>query len=368
VVFLQHPRERRVAIGTARMAHLALPNSELHEGISFAGRAAIEALAADPSVAVLFPAGHTAAPAPATTPRTLIVVDGTWSQAYKLMRANPLLARLPRIALAPARPGNYRIRREPTPQCLATVEAVAAVLALLEDDRVRFDAMLDAFTFTVERQLACAAAQRAPRRRADRPGPRPTAPELAALLAAPEDVVLVHGEANAHGSAERAPGLPELLHLVAVRPARGERFEAFLAPRRPLGHRTALHLDVETDRLLGGEPVAPALARLEAFLGPRAFLCGWGPVAAELLAREGLVRHRRVDLRAVYARRLPGHPHGMDRAAESLGATAESPWAAGRAGRMIAWLGAVYAALPSAIAARGHVAPLGRQRSTAFPA
>ena len=32
---LQHVRERKTAIGTARMAHLSLPNSELHLGVSF---------------------------------------------------------------------------------------------------------------------------------------------------------------------------------------------------------------------------------------------------------------------------------------------------------------------------------------------
>jgi len=346
VVFLQHPRERRVAIGTARMAHLALPNSELHEGVSFAGNAAVERLVREPGVAVLFPDAALERRAPLAPPTSLIVVDGTWPQARKLIRANPLLSGLPRIGLVPARPGNYRIRREPSPSCLATVEAVAAVLALLEDDRGRFDAMLDAFTFMVEQQLACVASRGAPRRRA---GPRPTlVPELRALAAAPEDVVLLHGEANAHGLEERAPGRPELLHLVAVKPAGGARFEAFLAPRRPLGHRTALHLDVDPGRLLGGESVASVMPRLEAFLGPRARLCGWGSVAAELLAREGLARPR-VDLRAIFARRLPGHPRGLDRAAVAIGADVGPAWAAGRAGRMIAWLAAVYAALPGAI-------------------
>jgi len=36
VLVLQHPRERRVGIGTARMAQLALPNSFLRVGINFA--------------------------------------------------------------------------------------------------------------------------------------------------------------------------------------------------------------------------------------------------------------------------------------------------------------------------------------------
>src|SRR5262245_58378018 len=81
IIFLQHPREARVAIGTARMAHLALPNSELHEGLSFAG---LEALAADDTAAVLFPGPAPAIAAP--PPRTLLVVDGTWPQARKIVR------------------------------------------------------------------------------------------------------------------------------------------------------------------------------------------------------------------------------------------------------------------------------------------
>ena len=35
LLLLQHPREAKVAVGTARMAHLSLPNSELHTGVSF---------------------------------------------------------------------------------------------------------------------------------------------------------------------------------------------------------------------------------------------------------------------------------------------------------------------------------------------
>ena len=37
IVFLQHPRERNLSIGTARMASLCLPSSELHVGVDFRG-------------------------------------------------------------------------------------------------------------------------------------------------------------------------------------------------------------------------------------------------------------------------------------------------------------------------------------------
>jgi tRNA-uridine aminocarboxypropyltransferase len=341
VIFLQHPREARVAIGTARMAQLALPNSELREGIAFAG---LDELAADPTAAVLFPDPHAAPVDRAAPPRTLVVVDGTWPQARQIIRKNPLLARMRRIGLTPARPGAYRIRREPAPECLATVEAVAEVLGVLEDDPGRFAGLLAAFTFMVERQLECARGLAVPRRRARRAAPPPLGPEVAALARAADEIVLVHGEANSHGAAERSPGPPELLHLVAS--ARGRRFEAMLAPRRPLGARTALHLDVGADRLRAGETVAAALARFAELLGPRrAVLCGWGPFAVDLLEREGLAPRPRIDLRAIVARRLPGHPRGLDRVAAALAVPAQAPWASGRAGRAIVALEGILAAL-----------------------
>ncbi len=328
-----------MAIGTARMAHLALPNSELHEGFSFAG---LEALVRDPTAAVLFP-GPDSPPTPPT--RTLIVVDGTWPQARKIIRRNPLLARLRRFTLTPARPGAYRIRREPTPDCLATIEAVVEVLAILEGDRERCAGLLEAFTFMVERQLDYARNRPEPRRRAAHVAPPPLGPELAALARTLDAAVLIHGEANAHAVHERAGGVPELLHVVASRPARGERFEALLAPRRPLGARTAFHLGLDARRLYAGETVAAALARLADFLRSGDRLCGWGPFAADLLEREGLAPRPRLDLRAIVARRLPSHPRGIDRVAALLDIPALDPWAAGRAGRTIGSIEGIFAAL-----------------------
>ncbi|MDH4372177.1 MAG: DTW domain-containing protein, partial [Verrucomicrobiota bacterium] len=121
VVFLQHPRESRVAIGTARIAHLGLSRSELHEGIEFAGHPRIEELLARPGTALLFPGPGAVAPdALERPPETLIIIDGTWPQARKMVALNPALRALPRIGFMPRKPGNYRIRREPDLQCVAT--------------------------------------------------------------------------------------------------------------------------------------------------------------------------------------------------------------------------------------------------------
>src|SRR4051812_31282822 len=96
VVLLQHPRERDVAIGTARMASLCLPNSELHVGVHFRGSPELARALSDPArpAALLWPGPGAidVVKNPPSGPITLVVVDGTWWQAKKLVRENPELA------------------------------------------------------------------------------------------------------------------------------------------------------------------------------------------------------------------------------------------------------------------------------------
>lgn len=347
VVLLQHPRERRVGIGTARMTHLSLPNSELHEGVIFEEEPRIMALAGDPTTAVLFPGGD---PDPAAGPpvRSLIVIDGTWWQARKMLAVNPRLAAARRIGVLPRAPGNYRIRREPRPECLATVEAVASALAALEGEPARFDEMLRAFEFMVDRQIEHQARSDGPRRRSRGLAAPPLGP-LRPYLSAPERVVLVDGGANSGWPADAGAAGPrsELVHLVASR-ASGERFEAFLRPRRPLGPSVAHQLEVPERRLLDGEEAGAALARFSAFVGPGGVLGAWGAFTADLLAQEGLGRQPSLDLRYLCARHLRRRPGGIANGARALlGGEPTEPTArgSGRAGRTLAWLEVVFARL-----------------------
>ncbi|HWE30412.1 MAG TPA: DTW domain-containing protein, partial [Polyangia bacterium] len=56
VLVLQHLRERRVGIGTARMAHLALPGSVMRVGIDFERDAVVQATLAERAARyILFP-------------------------------------------------------------------------------------------------------------------------------------------------------------------------------------------------------------------------------------------------------------------------------------------------------------------------
>jgi DTW domain-containing protein len=181
VLLLQHPRERRVGVGTARMAHLALPSSVLRVGVDFTGDRQVQATLAGEGVHLLFPgpgARDVGALAPAATPLTLVVLDGTWWHARKLLKLNPALAALPRLCFTPREGSSYRIRRQPAPFCVSTIEALAHVLAILEPDAGPFDRLLDPFHAMVRLQERFAAEVQCHRHRRDGT-PRPARPRQA---------------------------------------------------------------------------------------------------------------------------------------------------------------------------------------------
>ncbi len=336
VVLLQHPRERRVAIGTARIAHLGLANSELHVGVDFSQNQRVNAVASGGAgrVAILYP---TPDALPVEEFRgnldTLIVVDGTWSTAKKLFEKNPPLAALPRIRLAPKRPGNYRIRKEPAEHCLATVEAVVEVLSALEGDSTRFEPMLRAFDRMVDLQIGHETTRTGPSRHANKR--KKTSPNRfwfhAELENSWDRAVVVYAEANAPSFQADERFQPELIHLVAVKPATGERFEAFVRPNKPLSNGIPYHINVPVEVLLAGEPLSSVLQRFDAFVAGGPLLI-WGGFVQELLQLSGDVHRPCVDLRLLACRRLNRNAGGPDNATLRMGGTLSAPWARGRAG------------------------------------
>jgi DTW domain-containing protein YfiP len=339
VVFLQHTRESRVAIGTARIAHVGLAGSELHEGIDFSGNGRVQELVGRPGTALLFPGPGAMSPDELRCPpETLLVIDGTWPQARKLIAVNPVLGTLPRIGFMPRRPGNYRIRREPARHCVATVEAVVEVLAALERDEARFAPMLRAFESMVDRQIAAVGNRVGPPRRREKGvGPWWESGGMPDLDLWWRDLVGIAGEANAHHRGSGVAGVPEMVQLAAVRMATGERFHAFVAPRRPLAPHAAEHLGVAREQLLGGESLGVVMEEWRRFVRPEDRLVGWGGFSWELLAQEGWRPEQvPIDLRLVAAHRFKRRPGTSESAALALGGTLDGVLRVpGRAGRSL---------------------------------
>ncbi len=154
VLILQHPGEVGHAMNTAGLAVLGLRGAKLRVGERF-----------DPAdwdlpgyaPRLLFPGAQAQVlreEASLVGGRYLLVVlDGTWSHARKLLRDNPALAQLERFALPDSLPARYRIRHADTHGALSTVEAVTYALNVLEAP-ARFDALLRPFDALIEGQIA----------------------------------------------------------------------------------------------------------------------------------------------------------------------------------------------------------------------
>jgi len=354
VVILQHPRERDVAIGTARMASLCLPGSELHVGIHWNGSPALRRALSDPArpAALLYP-GPGAIDVrqhPPQGPITLVVVDGTWWQAKQLVRDNAELAALPRYAFTPDSPSQYRIRKEPQAEYVSTIEALVYVLGALEGDPARFHALLEPFRAMVDQQLEHEALHRAKgSRHAKRARLAPAPPHVPPCLRERAgDVVCVHGEANAwpYGSPERRGHGDELVHWVAGRPATGEVLDVVLTPRHPLATATPSHTWLTREAFQSGRSIGELRDAWRGFMRGTDILCSWGHYATGLFEGLGMpMLGERLDLRQaarVYAR---GKVGTLEDFVTRLGIGPSPVTSPGRARARLAQLSAVARAL-----------------------
>lgn len=160
LVLVIHRVEERKPTNTGRVATECLVNSEVH----------VRGHMDRPSDAIVVPEGsqpvllfphEDAVPlvdlapklAAAGKPVTLIVPDGTWRQASKVRNRVPGLKDIPCATLpAGGEPSVYRLRSEAHEHGLATLEAIARALGILEGDEVR-RALEHPFRAMVERTL-----------------------------------------------------------------------------------------------------------------------------------------------------------------------------------------------------------------------
>ncbi|KAF1067145.1 MAG: hypothetical protein GAK45_01747 [Pseudomonas citronellolis] len=153
VLLLQHPSEAGHALNTARLAALGLANAELRIGEDFSDLdlSGVDAWLLFPGEQALVLDALAARPAP--QPRLLVVPDGTWRKARKLLHLNPNLAALPRVVLPAGLQSRYRLRKAPAEGALSTIEAVAHALNALDAPHT-FDELLRPFDALIDRQIA----------------------------------------------------------------------------------------------------------------------------------------------------------------------------------------------------------------------
>jgi DTW domain-containing protein YfiP len=158
VIVLIHHREARMPTNTGRLAHQCLVGSRLilrglegePAGLSLGPTFAGTPLLLHPTEdAVALDAGFQARVPP---PYTLIVPDGSWRQAAKMGSREPSLRATLRVKLPVGEPSRYQLRKETKPGGLATIEAIARALGVLESRAVEAE-LERIFALMVERTL-----------------------------------------------------------------------------------------------------------------------------------------------------------------------------------------------------------------------
>jgi DTW domain-containing protein YfiP len=155
LVLVIHHTEIRKPTNTGSLGAACLVNSEVHvrgrdrEGerpIDFGGRTPLLLFPHPDEAEVLTPTDESVA---------LIVPDGNWRQASKVRARVPCLRGVRCVTLPPGPPSTYRLRTEPHPAGLATLEAIARAIGVLEGEagRATQAALEGVFRAMVERTL-----------------------------------------------------------------------------------------------------------------------------------------------------------------------------------------------------------------------
>jgi DTW domain-containing protein YfiP len=171
VLILQHPLEVAQAKGSAKLLRMSLQHVQLEVGEVFDPASLQGWLDApgplDPTTGqaqalcpvLLYPA-EAGSPQPTLhlppTAIRLVVLDGTWRKSRKMLLCNPLLQKLPRLALRAPPASRYAIRRAHQPDQRSTLEAACLALSQLEGAPARYAPLLDAFDGFVAAQFQAA--------------------------------------------------------------------------------------------------------------------------------------------------------------------------------------------------------------------
>lgn len=170
VLLLQHPMEVRQAKGSAQLLHLSLPNSRLYVGEKFERdllrESLFEPFPPDKPDCMIRPVllypDDPSSDAPVWQPEKantsgllrhrLIVLDGTWRKSLRMLHANSMLQKLPRLALREAPASIYSIRKAHRPDQLSTFEAACQALLQMGEAPEHIDALLKSFAGFVAQQ------------------------------------------------------------------------------------------------------------------------------------------------------------------------------------------------------------------------
>lgn len=333
VHILQHPQERRHALGTTRLLRLGLDRVQVHVLEIRSTSSAVEPIDFPPGTGLLYlsdGATDLATLPPEDRPDHLVLIDGTWDQAHRIHRDNPWLSELPHYRLNPEQGSNYRIRVEPRAECLSTLESTVAALRQLEPELDGTDGLLEAFDAMIDDQIDAAAhAESYPRQVRRR---QKTPRSLPAPLLQPRSQLLVV-------YTEEAPDLPDEharpLRISAVSLDQTRVFDRLVALESPPDAYLLGQMGIDPTELRRAQPLDAVLADFDAFCrASPSVLLSW------TTRTQGWLQARFEDrpcplLKGVWANVHKTRVPALGTLAAELGLRVGEPVLRGRAGRRL---------------------------------
>ena len=86
---------------------------------------------------------------------TFVFIDASWRKAKKIWYLSTNLHQLTAIELDEIKASNYRIRKEPEPGMVSTLESIVNLLSCLEPDSEKYQPLLDIFNEMIDHQIKC---------------------------------------------------------------------------------------------------------------------------------------------------------------------------------------------------------------------
>jgi DTW domain-containing protein YfiP len=160
---------KKEKVGTGRFSHLILKNSEVIVDLSFENNQRLQEILKDPlyDTFLLYPGrktidlGTDELKLKLTRVPQFLLIDGTWPCAKKMMKLTPSLHSLPRVSFHNQRISEFKVKHQPLPGCLSTVESLHQVLTDLnrmglENTDSKHENLMEVFHYTVDQQLELA--------------------------------------------------------------------------------------------------------------------------------------------------------------------------------------------------------------------
>ncbi|MDD2266631.1 tRNA-uridine aminocarboxypropyltransferase [Sulfuricurvum sp.] len=169
-IILMHPKEfKKTKNGTGHLTHLSLPNSELLINVDFTEDTFVNSLINDSQnlCYVLYPGKesinlNTQKIALNGKQLVVFIIDSTWPCSVKMLRLSKNLQSLPKLSFTHTKNSQFKIKEQPNPFCLSTIESVLTVIELLHDHGIEqiesesFEHFLAPFNSMVNYQIECA--------------------------------------------------------------------------------------------------------------------------------------------------------------------------------------------------------------------